>query len=64
VKTHQSWWTIRVEFVLRDFWVGAYWKRVLIVSGPVWRFDLYVCLIPCFPIHFRSQWPAARKEAK
>ena len=32
---------VRVEFVPRDLWVGAYWK-----PGHLW-----LCLLPCLPIH-------------
>lgn len=39
-------WNIKIEFKLEDFWVGAFWRR----DGAM--FDLWVCLIPCFPIHY------------
>ena len=50
------------KFKKEDVWIGAYWN-VLEVPGP-WigedfkayerhkRVDLWVCLVPCFPIHF------------
>jgi hypothetical protein len=37
---------IKIEFVPQDFWIGIFWKKQLD------RFDLYLCLIPMFPIHF------------
>jgi hypothetical protein len=38
-------WRWRLEWKPQDLWVGAYWK-----SG--WdRFDLWICLVPCLPIH-------------
>lgn len=39
-------WSARFEWKLNDFWVGAFWRR--------WgrhRFDLWICLIPCIPLH-------------
>lgn len=65
---------LRVEWQLRDLWVGAYWKRTKwwggfrhpddevrlargeSVSAVQERdahhcFDLWVCLLPCVPIH-------------
>ena len=32
---------VRIEFKKQDFWIGAYWD-----SSNIW-----ICLIPCFPIH-------------
>lgn len=37
---------IQLEFKLEDLWVGMYWKR----SED--RTDVWVCLLPCLPIHF------------
>jgi hypothetical protein len=39
---------ISVEFRMQDLWVGVHWGR-----RPHWigGTDIYVCLIPCFPIH-------------
>lgn len=45
---------IQLEFKLQDFWVGAYWKKET-YSHPkkrnMTRLDVWVCLIPCLPIH-------------
>jgi hypothetical protein len=40
----------RLEFKLQDFWVGAFWKRI----GNC--LDLWICLIPCFPLHLCWHW--------
>ncbi len=37
---------LALEFVLEDFWVGCFWRK----SAD--RFDLWVCLVPCFPVHY------------
>lgn len=36
---------VRVERKWEDAWMGAFWRR-----GPR-TLDVWVCLIPCFPIH-------------
>jgi len=51
----------RLEFQPRDFWIGAYWKPCwsLDVRLPVYT-DLWVCLVPMFPLHLRwrkFKWP-------
>ena len=47
-STDRLGWFIRLEFVLQDFWIGAYWKNT-----PK-QIDVWVCLIPCLPLHYRS----------
>ena len=50
-------WRVRIEFKLQDLWIGAFWKSTW---GEPYRdrryfkesFDLWICLIPCLPIHF------------
>lgn len=44
VYRHGSVWA-RFEFKLEDFWIGAFWRREAA------RWDIWVCLIPCFPLH-------------
>ncbi len=41
-------WFIRLEWVPQDFWIGLYWKNTEC------RIDIWICLIPCFPIHYAS----------
>jgi len=43
-------WTIGVEFKLQDMWIGVYWKRTGSYT------DVWVCLVPCFPIHITWWW--------
>lgn len=38
-------WSIGLEFKLQDVWVGFYWEN------SYEDFDIWLCLIPCFPIH-------------
>lgn len=39
-------WRVRVEWKLEDLWVGVFWKKSLQCV------DIWVCFIPCLPIHF------------
>ena len=41
-------WMLRLEFKLQDFWVGLFWKNT-----PE-RLDIWICLIPCLPLHYAS----------
>lgn len=47
---------VRVEFKLEDMWVGVFWRK--------WEFgraigiDIWICLVPCFPIHITREWRA------
>ncbi len=41
-------WFIRIEWVPQDCWVGLHWKNTKD------RIDIWLCLIPCFPIHYAS----------
>lgn len=38
-------WRVRLEWKIQDLWIGAFWRRT-----PE-RFDLWICLVPCLPIH-------------
>ena len=48
-----------LEFKLEDFWVGVFWRRdsgygALDGYGSriaYKQFDIWICLIPCFPLH-------------
>ncbi len=40
--------SIKLEFQPRDLWVGVFWTRY---TGGI---DLYICLVPCLPIHFAT----------
>lgn len=51
---------LRLEFVPRDAWVGAY------VTQPYWEmgyrvYGVYVCVLPCFPLLI--SWRLRGKDA-
>lgn len=41
---------VRLEFKVEDMWVGVFWKRIT----PS-HFDLWICLLPCLPVHYSSR---------
>lgn len=50
-----------IRFDPRDLWVGIYWNNEVQDSDPLLlprtTFHLYVCVVPCFPIHLTwTQW--------
>jgi hypothetical protein len=52
-------WRIGVEFKKQDLWIGAYWDRAVRFPTGGYAFvslDVWVCLIPCLPIHFQFWW--------
>lgn len=42
---------IRLEFKLADMWVGLFWRRGWPMDGNGLQVDMWICLIPCLPIH-------------
>ena len=44
---------IRLEFKLQDMWLGIYWVRKHYFEGSAMH--VWVCLIPCFPIHITKE---------
>ena len=44
--------SIILEFKKQDMWIDTYWKIDKRATLPLSYIDLWVCLIPMFPIHF------------
>lgn len=42
-------WNVTLEFKLADLWVGAFYTQ-----GDIGLIDIWVCLLPCLPIHIRN----------
>lgn len=40
-----------LEFKLAYLWAGAFWNTEYMGKLTTW--NLWICLIPCFPMHFR-----------
>lgn len=55
-------WRVRLEVKLPDLWIGAFWK---LDRSHFWtHFDLWVCVVPCLPIHVAGEWlPGRRRRA-
>lgn len=52
-------WALYLEWKPQDLWIGAFWKRVTQddpAVGFLNYFDLWVCVVPCLPIHFTRWW--------
>lgn len=43
------------ELKWEDLWIGAFWKKSQ-ESDSVRRFDLWICLIPCVPLHIWKRY--------
>ena len=46
-------WDLSLEFKPADLWVGIFWKWSGTWRKPKDRLDLWICLVPCLPIHLR-----------
>lgn len=54
---------VRVYFEPRDLWVGVYWnyeKDKYLV--PASKLDIYICIIPMFPIRLSWGWGFLNKK--
>ena len=49
---HTSKRTLRIEWKPQDCWVGVFWRRR---PGSIGPFDVWVCIVPMLPIHYRHQ---------
>ena len=49
----RRWW-ITLEWKLEDMWIGIFWRRygVSYLFGK--GIDVWVCLVPCCPLHIRT----------
>lgn len=46
----RGFWTLDWEVKLPDCWVGAFWRTFR--DEAVWELDVWVCFVPCLPLHF------------
>lgn len=63
--TDKSW--IAIEFKLADMWIGAFWDVRQCWYGSIAGIiteDLHVwiCLIPCMPIHYIRSWKIEKEQ--
>lgn len=46
--------TARFEVKFADMWIGAFWKKGEYDYLPqLQEYDLWVCVVPCLPLHVR-----------
>lgn len=51
-------WHLRLEWKLADFWIGCFWKSE---DG---HFDLWICLLPCLPLHLFRRLDETRNHRR
>lgn len=47
-------WSVSLEFEPRDAWIGVFWRwdnESSFGYKVASRFDAWICLVPCLPIH-------------
>lgn len=54
--------TVALEFKLQDLWVGAFWHRKRSILGS--EQHIWICLLPCLPIHIMWSWPLKKSASK
>lgn len=42
---------VRFEWKLADMWVGLYWSRERLADMSDHLFHVWVCFLPCIPLH-------------
>lgn len=51
-------WRAHFELKWRDIWVGLYWKQI----GNC--IDVWICFIPCIPLHISWWWHDTAEEVR
>jgi hypothetical protein len=58
-KTYYRYAIQKIEwtFEKRDVWIGVYWDKKWDIG-----YDVYICFVPCFPIHIKIRLAERRKH--
>lgn len=41
----------RLEWKLADMWIGVFWRSELLTASLKMHTDVWVCIVPCVPLH-------------
>jgi hypothetical protein len=52
---------MRLERKMADCWIGLYWRWDRARRGYAWL-DIWLCLVPCLPIHLALYWRVPEAE--
>ncbi len=55
--------SIRLELNWVDAWIGGYYSQRSVISNDT-GWDLWICILPCFPIHIRYTHDFKANEEK
>lgn len=42
---------VQIQFEPKGLWIGLFWRITRDVSPPTSIVHLFVCVVPCFPLH-------------
>jgi hypothetical protein len=57
-------WQLRLERKWADGWVGVFWDTMAGPTGKWATLNVWVCIVPCFPIHVFVQRPRVRGSVR
>ena len=65
-----EWWPtprcyVALEWKPQDLWIGAFWRASPIDGAqPAVITDVWICLLPCLPIHLSWERPAPKQVSQ
>ncbi len=55
---------IRFEFKIEDLWIGVFWKTSYRANDLHEIFDIWICFVPCIPLHVTIEKDLLSPEAR